>query len=232
MKNKVLLYSLLLISLFIVGCDKKEDVKDSKENSSEIKEEINDENQIEGLNKSKEVVIPDVTNLTLNEAKIILENLGLKIDDKIIEQEDETIKEGNIIKTNPQKGRTVKAGTTIKLYKSIGKSAGYIVENFIGKNYLEVKSILETKGILVIVEKQDVTSNYSSNQIINQSVKAGTTLKKGDTIILYIPNEIAYYPDFIGYNEKEILNFCNAYQLVCNITFLESSEHESGYVIS
>lgn len=57
------------------------------------------------------------------------------------------------------------------------------VENYVGKNYIEVKGMLLEYGINVVVEKK---TNSNDELVVDQSIKEGSTLNAGDTITLYI----------------------------------------------
>ena len=117
--------------------------------------------------------MPDVSNKTVAEAISILTKNGLKISADNKTATSDTIKEGNVVKTDPATGRTVKKGSTITLYESIGIGA-YEMENFVGQNYLEVKAILEkVNKLFVVIEKVDVTNttNYKENIIMKQEIQ-------------------------------------------------------------
>ena len=87
----------------------------------------------------------------------------------------------------------------VNLYKSLG-DVKITIEDYTGKNYLEVKGKLEAYGINVIIEKKemevDTDEDYETNIIMDQSIKKGEHLSKGDNITLYIPDIKNLYPDF------------------------------------
>ena len=95
-----------------------------------------------------------------------------------------------------------------------------LIEDYIGKNYLEVKTILEVQGINVIVEKTDMIDDmYTENIIGRQSVSPQIYLEKGETITLYIPDIESVFPDFTdgSYTLSEITKFCDKYGLTLEI---------------
>lgn len=117
------------------------------------------------------------------------------------------------------------------------ENANITIDNYVGKNYLEIKGKLEALKINVIVEKKDVNSSdgskYEEDKIIEQSVKAGKKLSEGDSIILYIPNVIGKYPDFTNgnYTIDDVMNFANNNNIMLTVT-KEQSELPSGTIIS
>ncbi len=59
------------------------------------------------------------------------------------------------------------------------------IEDYKGKNYLEVKDKLEAEGIEVVVIKQN-SSSYKKNVIIDQEPQAGKLLNKKSFVTLYV----------------------------------------------
>ena len=188
------------------------------------------------LTETKEVVVPDVAGKTIEEAIDILTEQGLKISADRRTATSETIEEGNVVKTSPGIGRTVKKGSTVVIYESAGLGA-YVLEDFIGQSYLEVKTILErVNNLFVIKEVIDVedATNLSDDQIIKQEPEAGTKLKAGDTVTLYVPNMQEYYPDFTlgDYSLSDIQAFCEKYGLTLKEEYVEDDTYEPGSIIS
>ena len=169
------------------------------------------------LTKKAQVTVPDVSNMTVMEARKTLEKKGFTVSSEEQEEEDTKIEKGKVISTVPSAGTTHKKGYEITLKVSKGNK-DVAIEDYTGKNYLEIKGKLEAFGINVILEKKDVEADdpneYETNIIMDQSIKKGS-LSKGDTITLYIPNIKNVYPDFTDgtYNVSDILDFVNEYKL-------------------
>ena len=178
-----------------------------------------------------DIKIPDVSGLTVSKAEAKLKKAGFNVN-LDVEEESSEIEEGKIIGTTPSIGRTVKKGTKITLIVSSGETK-YKVENLVGKNYIEVKTLLSSKyGIDVYVEEKEVeqSSNskkkYDAQEIIEQSVKEGAELKKGDSITLYIPKVIEKYPDFVGekWTVEKVQSWANEKGVLLVITEQETSD--------
>ena len=130
-------------------------------------------------------------------------------------------------------GRTVKTGTSIKIYISLG-AKGITIEDYKGKNVLEVKGALEAHGINVIIEKEEVESKDAKEDlIIKQSPEAGTELVEGNTVTLYIPDIKILYPDFTDgtYTEKSIREFCEKYNVILTVEYDENTNYPEGTII-
>jgi len=165
------------------------------------------------LTKKAQVTVPDVSNMTVVKAIETLQEEGFTVSPKQIEKSSTVIDEGKIISTSPSGGTKHKKGYEITLYVSTG-SKSVEVEDYTGKNYLEVKGKLEAYGINVIMEV-DTDEDYETNIIMDQSIKKGEHLSKGDNITLYIPDIKNLYPDFTDgtYSVSDIIDFANEYKL-------------------
>lgn len=170
------------------------------------------------LTKKAQVTVPDVSNMTVVKAIETLQEEGFTVSPKQIEKSSTVIDEGKIISTSPSGGTKHKKGYEITLYVSTG-SKSVEVEDYTGKNYLEVKGKLEAYGINVIIEKKemevDTDEDFETNIIMDQSIKKGEHLSKGDNITLYIPDIKNLYPDFTDgtYSVSDIIDFANEYKL-------------------
>ena len=188
--------------------------------------------------KVEDVKVPDVTNMTVEEAIEELEKHGFKYTTK--EENSSEVEEGHVISTSPKAGSTRKEGTVITIIESIGGEY-YTVEDLTGKNYVEIKAKLELMGINVLVEKKDVDNpdDYKGkeNQIIDQTPKYNKDeelkLEKGDSITLYIPNIVDVYPDMVAekWTLEDAQAFADEYGLTLDITEKESEE-KPGTIIA
>ena len=111
------------------------------------------------LAKVPNVVIPDVSKMSVIDAEKALRKQGFEVANDIEYIGDDEIEKGLVVKTSPSIGREVKKGTEIILYESTGKVA-YTIENYVGKNYIEVKTILTNNyGLNVVIEKMEPEDN-------------------------------------------------------------------------
>lgn len=187
-------------------------------------------------NKNKEVVVPDVSNLTIAQAENQLKSLGFIVSEEVEEQSSETIEEGYVIKTNPQSGVSRKKGTTITLIISTGVN-GVTLENYVGMNYYEIKGKLEAYGLKVVVEEKDIEQAeeqiVKENEILEQRPIAGTKLVEGDTVTFVIPNLVVLYPNFVEekWTKQAIENFCKEYGIAVEFVEEETNTYPAGTII-
>ena len=183
----------------------------------------------------KAVTVPDCTGDKVSVCEKKLQKVGFEVNTKIQSVYSTKIKKNLVVKTSPGKGRSIKKGTKITIYKSKGEET-IELEDYTGKNSIEIKTLLETKyGLVVTIEKKDVDKgDYEDDEIISQSLAAGSEVKKGDSLILYTPNIVDTFPDMVS--EKWTLDdaqaFCNKYGLSLEKTDQETNSFPEGTIIS
>ena len=189
---------------------------------------------------SDNIKIPDVTNLSVEQAEKALTNIGFNVANETIKEYSETIPEGKVIGTDPAIGRSRPKGTTITICESLGKNDTYIIENYVGKNYIEVQTTLEKLYKMdVEIEKRsiEITEDMDLQLIIDQSLEVGTEITISEEnptkIILYIPDAYDQYPDFVaeGWTVDEVKEFAKKYSLKFDIDYVESTEYPDGTII-
>ena len=184
------------------------------------------------ITKVKEIKVPDVTGLSVEEAENKLIEAGFSISEEQRNEASSTIKEGNVTKTDPPKGKIRKKGASITVFVSTGENA-YILEDLTGKNYIEEKAILEKMyNLFVEVEKIEDKGNHKSDEILKTEPAAGAKLVEGDTVILYIPNMTTTYPDFTkgSYSLKQIEEWCEKYGVKLTINYKQTDEYPAGTI--
>lgn len=211
--------------------------ENEKDSENKPNEENKEETDFSEAAKEYTFNIPDVKGLDKESAMAKItsslpKNTDIKIDFEPSVAVSSDLPANQIVKTKPAIGENIKVknGDTIKitLYPSLGPLT-VKTENYIGKNYLEVKAQLESYGLIVIVEKKDISNstNYNEDTIIEQSIAAGKEVNKGETIKLYIPNVEVKYPDFTNkenpYTEEDVRKFCDLYNLKLEVEYKESS---------
>ena len=178
---------------------------------------------IPALTTNKVLKVPDVTDYSVEDAVDTLQKAGFKVSSDQLQIESADIPLGKVAKTNPGANHDIKKGTEIKLFVSKGNSS-LTLENYKGKNYYEIKGMLEALGMSVLVEKQNVTEDVDENEIIDQSPAAGQIVTKGSQITLYVPN-VDKYPDFANgtYKYDDVVEFCKKY----DVTVIKEEEESS-----
>ncbi len=188
---------------------------------------------IPSLINGKDTIIPDVKNMTVTQAIKKLQDEGFEVADTQKEESSSEIAKDHVIKTNPAAGSKRASGTTVTLTVSTGDST-ITIEDYTGKNYQEIKGMLEVYGINVLIERKDVKDEESPKDgvVMSQDVEAGTKLRAGDSITLYIPNIVVKYPDFTNgsYTVDQVQAFCDEHSVVLKVTYDTSSSYNPGTI--
>lgn len=192
---------------------------------------------VPAFSNEKPVTVPTCEGEKISVCEKKLQALGLEVDTKIKAEASSTIDKNRVTRTDPEEGRSVKPGTVVTIYKSLGEEV-YEIEDYTGKNYIEIQTILETKyGLKVTVEKKEPTDNdkeYDEQEIIGQSLAAGSEVKKGDSITLYIPDIIDKFPDMNAekWSVDDVEAFCAKYDLILEKKYEETTVYAPDKVIS
>lgn len=183
----------------------------------------------------KQIEVPDVTDMTVSDAIDTLQDAGFVVSDEQREVASSDIEEGRVVRTSPAVGSKRKDGTTVTLYVSIGDTQ-IEIEDYTGESYLEVKGRLETLGLFVLIERQDVEEtddvDYEDGLIIDQSIEPGEKVSAGTNITLYIPNVVTNYPNFTdgSYTVEAIQDFADTYELTLDIEYVKTNEYTPGTI--
>ena len=190
---------------------------------------------VPALTEVPDVTVPNVAGLSVVDAQAKLKEAGFEVN-ITTKKEQSDIEKGKVIKTEPQEGWSIKKGSVITIYESLGKEV-YKIEDYTGKNYIEIKTLLENVHKLKVkVEKKDGDKDkeYNEQEIIDQSLKPGTVASEGDEIILYIPNVQEGYPNMVeeGWTVEDVQNFCTKNNITLTIDYEETAQYTPGMLIS
>ncbi|QSE76559.1 Stk1 family PASTA domain-containing Ser/Thr kinase [Lactococcus taiwanensis] len=120
------------------------------------------------------VKVPNLTNLTENQAKTKLETAKLGLGTVYHETSKEVAK-NKVTRSNPKSGSSVRSGSKVNIYLSEGGNS-FKMKNYVGKDYQDVKDDL--------MIEHDVAENQIVSKTVESSQPAGTvvsqTPKSGD----------------------------------------------------
>jgi len=180
------------------------------------------------------IEVPDVSDMSVSQAEKTLEDEGFEVASKTKKKASDDIKEGKVIETDPEAGRTIKKGSKITLIVSSG-SKKLTIEDYTGENFYEVKAKLEAAGITVETETKDIakSDDAKENVVLGQDVEPGEKLGKGDTIILTIPSIYETYPDFVkeAATEDTVRTFCAKHDITLEVGYQSDASKNDGTVM-
>ena len=175
-------------------------------------------------NNTNIVSVPDVSDMTVEEAIELLTKKGFKYD--VVPEVSDEIDEGVVIKTKPKAGSSKKRGSIIVIVESSGFE-DVILENYNNQKAEDLKSTLEKRGIKVTIEKKEVESakDYigKADVVIEQMPKFNSeeeiVLEEGDELILYVPDILEDYPNMVeeGWTVSKAEEFANKYGLTMKV---------------
>ena len=149
--------------------------------------------------KSRNVTVPNVSNMDIAQATSALENEDLEVDtDNITYQLSKDSIEGVVIGTEPASSSEVERHSKVKLIVSSG--VGEEMPNYVGKNIDDVKASLPSS--IHLIEKEEQSDKKPGTIIRQEGVAAGDlydTAGEMDVTLYYVPYVKVTIPaDIIG----------------------------------
>lgn len=132
------------------------------------------------------LTVPDVYNLDANIAK---QQLSLaKLVPEVQTINDDTVEEGKVIRTSPERGDPVAAGDKVILFVSTGKSGNEVeVPSIVDTSYEDAKAQLDSMGLGIRIVKE-VDSDKAKGTVLSQSIKDTEMVPKGTIIDVEVSN--------------------------------------------
>lgn len=136
---------------------------------------------------SDEIVLDDLSNHSLEQAKMVLDRAGLLY--RIVEEQSETVEKDSIIKTDPSEGSTLYDGDSVTLYVSAGagvEKKDTVVPHIVGLTEAQAIDALAAanlqKGQVKSAPSDTVKKGYVISQLINSGDKIAIDSEIGFTI--------------------------------------------------
>ncbi len=148
------------------------------------------------------VVVPNIEQETLSDAKKILREKGLKL--KVVEEKfSDLYPKDTIISQDPEPGRKVRKGTEVKVVVSLGVEL-VEVPDVVGMDAIEAASTLGEKG-LVVESQEGYSDKVAEGLVIKQEPAAGEKIPRGTKVILIVSKgaETLIVPDVVGFSVNE-----------------------------
>jgi serine/threonine-protein kinase len=92
---------------------------------------------------------------------------------------------GQVIVQNPAAGSSVKRHTTVTVVVSNGTGTA-VVPNVVGESKDAAKADLKSAGLSVRIAKRTTTDPNEDGQVLEQSPSAGTQLRRGEVVTIFI----------------------------------------------
>ncbi len=181
----------------------------------------------------KTVEVPDIKGKTVSAAKTTLDNLGLVLEvEKEVYSAD--VEAGLIITQNPENGKELSSGKTIKVTVSKGVKTGNI-PSVIGMSESEAVKAIEAANFVVGEIKREYNSNYKADVVFQMNPNGNTTANEGTKVTIYVSKgeDLGTVPSVIGQALADAKNtITNAGLTVGDITYEANGDYDKGIVIS
>ncbi len=177
-----------------------------------------------------EVAVPDVRNLTQNEAVEVLRDANLVPSTEVSYIYDDQIDVGHVVKTDPPEGRIVRHDREISLFISQGPEF-IATPDLYGRTENEARVILNDLDLAMSVVR-DYNEDVPKGQIYRQVPGESFRISPGEEVVVYVsdgrgPFELA---DLVGRSEEGALNYIDANDLNARVR-TRFSVGNSGFVI-
>jgi beta-lactam-binding protein with PASTA domain/serine/threonine protein kinase len=123
--------------------------------------------------------VPQLRGQTEDQAQDALAATNLAFGDSV-GRWSETVPEGQVIRTSPKAGTTLKPGATVDLVLSRGRKP-IAVKDWTGKSFDDAEAALEKRGLQASVAGEEFSDTVPEGAVISQDPSTGT-LFRGDTV--------------------------------------------------
>lgn len=170
------------------------------------------------LTQPREVQVPDLEGMTVEEAQRELEEINLIVGE-VIEQNHEEIESERIIRTNPNAESVLRESGEVDLYVSLGKRP-VTVESYEEDAFEDARAELTELGFTV--ERENVNHNtIPDGQVVSQSVLPGEEVIPSETTIVLTVSEGPQghnLANLTGYSPEGVERYADDYNLSVTIT--------------
>ena len=181
----------------------------------------------------KDVQIPNVVNLTQEEAKQKIEQLKLKFAYK--EEYSADVEAGHVISQDPQyiNNYSVKEGSTVTVVISKGMEQTK-VPNVMWMEYSKAESLLTDAG-LEIEKVEETSQKIEAGYVISQEIDANTEVQKGTKIKIHVSTGTGIkkvtVTSVIGKSSEEAKKILTDLKLEVNVVEDEDTSKSDGVVL-
>lgn len=171
------------------------------------------------ISKGKtKVEVPDVTGLSVGEARAVLSEsrLGWTIHDSV---NSDTIKRDCIVSQDPPAHEEVSPNSKIRLVVSLGGKK-VAVPDLVGMTLDKAQAEVAKKGFSVAEESRDFSSSYPEGQIISQDPAPGKMVDGGVKISVVISKgaKVLVSPELVGKTLQEAMEMLDTLKIQLEVT--------------
>ena len=190
-----------------------------------VKVNVNDTVVKVSISKGPKIIVPDLSKMGVNEITEWAIKNKLKLDFK--DSYDDTVKEGEIIKTDKNEKDVLEQGTVVTVTLSRGNLK---MPKFTSMN--DFREWADKYGI-TYEEKHEFNDKVAIGEIIGFSYDEGDTIKNGDSISVTISDgKQVEVPNVVKSSKKDAISKLENAGLTYNISYKYSDSVQKDKVIS
>src|SRR6266508_4573510 len=151
------------------------------------------------LGRTPTTSVPDLKNMTLNEAKAALTQAKLKAEPTNVQRSG--CQPGRVMGQNPTKGTEVKEGTAVSFEVCAGPGTTQVPQ-LVGLTKEQAKTALEQAKLNAVFK--DVDSVEPAGKVVGSLPAQGSTVKEGDTVTVHVSlGNLKPVPNVFGLTEEQ-----------------------------
>lgn len=127
--------------------------------------------------------IPDVTNMSQEEARQELESAGFKVKASVNSENSDTIENGKVTRTDPASGTSRPKGDRIQLYVSNGMT---VVPKVTGQTQEQAVKTLNEHGRLIPTIQEEYSDSVPAGQVTRIEPGEGSPIAQGANVSIWI----------------------------------------------
>jgi eukaryotic-like serine/threonine-protein kinase len=153
------------------------------------------------IHAKSEVIVPDLTGKTVDEALDILSPFKLSLAKDAVEY-NESFPPGTVLKQSPPPQLQVREGKVIRVTLSSGGQVVFIPD-LTNKPLPEAQNQLRAQGLLLGALAEAYSQRYESGWVMEQTPSSGTVVNRGEMVDLRVskgppPQGTLLMPDFVN----------------------------------
>lgn len=177
----------------------------------------------------KIVEVPDFKGRPLREVEVILDNLGLQVDEFEYEF-SEQFDENYVISQVPEPGSEIEVNTKVQLDVSKGpKPIMVTIPSLLGKDKDEAFNLITRNGLKVGKLNYGKSTRYDEGLVMNQEYEPGKNVPENSTIDVGISTGLVNQGDFEEHKTNIGINIIGSNEQEIKIVVKDSNGEEVAY---
>ena len=182
------------------------------------------------LSKGPKVVeVPDFKGRPLREVEVILDNLGLQVEEFVYEY-SEQFDENYVVSQVPEPGSEIEVNTKVNLTVSKGpKPIMVTMPSLLGKDKEEAFNLITRNGLEVGKLNYGKSTRYDEGLVMNQEYEAGENVPENSTVDVGISTGLINQGNFEEHRTNIGINIVGSNEQEIKIVVEDSNGEEVAY---